>query len=132
MNGLGTLVENRMAINVSNYFWTLSSSPLINMSIFFFFWFFFSFLLPYLWHIYGHSQTRVQIGATAADLRHSCTGFKSHLWPMWQLWQHWILNPLTETRDQTRLLMDTSRVRNPLSHNRNSLIYLSLCKYCLD
>ena len=25
-------------------------------------------------------------------------------------WQHWILNPLSKARDQTRVLMDTSQV----------------------
>ena len=34
--------------------------------------------------------------------------------------QHRILNPLGKARDQTHILMDTSRVLNPLSHNRNS------------
>ena len=34
-------------------------------------------------------------------------------------WQH-DLNPLCEARDQTRILMGTSRVHNPLSHNRHS------------
>ena len=36
------------------------------------------------------------------------------------LWQHWILNPLSEVRDRTHILMDTSWVLNPLSHNKNS------------
>ena len=31
-----------------------------------------------------------------------------------------ILNPLSEARDQTHILMDTSRVHNLLSHNGNS------------
>ena len=31
-------------------------------------------------------------------------------------------NPLGRVRDQTSILMDTSWVRNPLSHNGNSLI----------
>ena len=31
-----------------------------------------------------------------------------------------ILNPLSEARDRTRVLMDTSGILNPLSHNRNS------------
>ena len=31
-----------------------------------------------------------------------------------------ILNPLSKARDQTCILMDTSRVLNPLSHNRNA------------
>ena len=35
--------------------------------------------------------------------------------------QRWILSPLSEARDRTCILMDTSQVLNPLSHNRNSL-----------
>ena len=35
-------------------------------------------------------------------------------------WQRRILNPLTEATDQAGILMDISRVCNPLSHNRNS------------
>ena len=34
--------------------------------------------------------------------------------------QCWILNPLSEARDRTHILMDTSRVYNPLSHSGNS------------
>ena len=34
--------------------------------------------------------------------------------------QSWILNLLSEARDWTGLLRDTSQVLNPLSHNRNS------------
>ena len=32
-----------------------------------------------------------------------------------------ILNPLSKAGDGTRILMDPSRVHNPLSHNTNSL-----------
>ena len=35
-------------------------------------------------------------------------------------WQHQILNPLSEARDGNHILMDTSWVLNPLSHNGNS------------
>ena len=35
-------------------------------------------------------------------------------------WHRQILNLLSETRDQTRILMDTSQVLNLLSHNGNS------------
>ena len=31
-----------------------------------------------------------------------------------------MLNPLSEARDQTHILMDASQVLNPPSHNRNS------------
>ena len=37
-----------------------------------------------------------------------------------------ILNLLSEARDRTHILMDTSRVPNPLSHNRNSLFNILL------
>ena len=37
--------------------------------------------------------------------------------------QHRIFNPLREARDQTFILMDTSQVCNPISHNGNSLKY---------
>ena len=42
------------------------------------------------------------------------------------LWQHWILNPLSEARDQTCILLDTSRILNPLSHNGNSAYFFFL------
>ena len=35
-------------------------------------------------------------------------------------WKFPILNPLSEARNQTRILMDASWVLNPLSHNGNS------------
>ena len=46
---------------------------------------------------YGGSQARVWIGAAAACLHHSSQ-------------KCWILNPLSEARDRTWVLMDTSRV----------------------
>ena len=47
---------------------------------------------------YGSSQARGQIRATAASLNHSP-------------WQHWILNPLSDARDGSCILMDPSQVR---------------------
>ena len=44
---------------------------------------------------YGSSQARGLIGATVASLHHSS-------------WQRQIPNPLSEARDQTRILMDPS------------------------
>ena len=35
-------------------------------------------------------------------------------------WQCWIFNPLSEARDRTCILMDTSWILNPRKHNRNS------------
>ena len=64
---------------------------------------------------YGGSRARGQIRASAAwtmpDLSHVFDLYHSSFW---------ILNPLSNARDPTRILMDPSRVRNPLSHNRNS------------
>ena len=44
-------------------------------------------------------------------------------------WQRLILNPVSEARDWTRILMDTSRVCNPLSHDGNSRMFLFLYFY---
>ena len=57
---------------------------------------------------YGSSQARSQIRATAAGLHHSHSnaGSKLCLWPISQQCQ--ILNPLSEARDRTCILMDTS------------------------
>ena len=38
--------------------------------------------------------------------------------------QHWILNPLSEARDPTCILMDTSHALHLLSHN----FWLKLCR----
>ena len=46
------------------------------------------------------------------DLRHICDLYHSS-------WQSWILNPLSRARDRTCILMDTSRVLNPLRLNRS-------------
>ena len=45
---------------------------------------------------YGGSQARGQIRAVAASLRHNSQ-------------QRWILNPVSEARDRTLILMDASR-----------------------
>ena len=64
-------------------------------------------------------KTKLQLPASTTatatqDLSHICNLYHH------SAWQHWILNPLSEPRDQTCILMGTSRVCNPLSHNRNS------------
>ena len=46
--------------------------------------------------------------------------------------QCWILNPLIEARDQTHVLMDTSRFCNPLSHNGNSLVFILNSIFIID
>ena len=72
---------------------------------------------------YGISQARGQIGAAAASLHHSHSNTKSELClqsaPQPQ--QHRILNPLSEARDWTHILMDPGWVLQPLSHEGNSL-----------
>ena len=40
------------------------------------------------------------------------------------LQQHQILNPHSKAKDGNHILMDTSQILNPLSHNRNSQFYL--------
>ena len=70
---------------------------------------------------YGSSQPMGQIRLAAAvyttatamlDPSHICD-------PGCGLQQHQILSSLSEARDRTCILMDTSHVLNPLSHNGN-------------
>ena len=68
-------------------------------------------------------QLLAYITATATwDPSHICDLHHS-------FWQCWTLNSLSKARDQTHILMDTSRVLNPLSHNGNSFIlfYFIFC-----
>ena len=71
---------------------------------------------------YGTSQARGQIGAAAASPHHSRSNARSKpcLRPTPQLTA--TVGPLSEARDQTCILMDTSWVLNPLSHNGNSFL----------
>ena len=81
---------------------------------------FFFFLFRAELMAYGSSQARCQIGATAAGLCHSHAPSELNCNLCHSSRQCQILNPLSEARDQTFILMDTSQVLNPLSHNRNS------------
>ena len=73
--------------------------------------FFFCFLGPYLPHIYGGSQARgresklqlLSYTTATATWHPSCVCNLHH-----SSRQGWILNPLSEARDPTRVLMDTS------------------------
>ena len=75
------------------------------------------FLGPHLWHMKVprlgvESQLQLPGYATAIatqDPSHVCSLLHGSR-------QRWILNPLSEARDQTCILMDTSRILNPLSH----------------
>ena len=62
------------------------------------------------------SQAGSRIGAIAACLRHnhSNAGSRLSLWPThtYSSWQCRILNPLSEARDRTCIIMDTSWVRH--------------------
>ena len=62
---------------------------------------------------YGSSQARGQIRATAAGLHHSHNNAGlSHIYNLHHSSQQcWILNPLSEARDQIHLLMDTAQIR---------------------
>ena len=79
---------------------------------------FFFFLGLHLWHMkfpgYGLNWS------CTCQPTHSHSNAGSELCLHRSLQQHQILNPLSEARDQACILMDTSRVLNLLSHNRNS------------
>ena len=103
--------------------WTVT---MIIFSFFFFFWF----LGPYLWYM-EVPKLRVELelklpayitATTIWNLSHVCVLHPSS-------WQHQMLDPMSEARDQTRILRDISRVPNPLSHNRNSLIFFFFLVY---
>ena len=66
------------------------------------------------------TELQLQAYTTATimqDLSHICDLHHS-------LWQHQSLNPLREARDRTHILMNTSWVPNPLSHNGNSCTHI--------
>ena len=88
--------------------------PLVITESFFFFFFFFFFfcLFRAAYTAYGGSQARGPIGAVAAGLyqSHSNTGSGCDCNLYHSSWQRQILNPLSEARDQTRVLMDSSQV----------------------
>ena len=83
---------------------------------------FFFFLFRAAPSTFGSSQARGRIGAAAAGLHHSrCNvGSKPRLQPTPQLRATQVLNPLSEARDGTQVLVNSSRVHNRLSHDGNS------------
>ena len=93
--------------------------------IFFFFYLFIFFLFRATPVAHGSSQARSQITATAMwVLNHICDLRCS-------LWKCQILNPENEAGNQIPILMDTSRVLNPLSLNGNSRILSFLWSFIL-
>ena len=81
---------------------------------------------------HGSSQAGVSIRAAAASLHHSHSNAESkpYLQPTPQLTAMPDPNPLSNAGDQTHILMDTSLVRNPLSHNGNSWRVIILALLC--
>ena len=72
---------------------------------------------------YGSSQASGPIGgaATQADTTATATPDLSCVCDLHHSSRrHWILNSLSEARNQTCILMDTSWIFNPLSHSGNS------------
>ena len=76
---------------------------------------FFSLFLRAAPMAYGSSWARGQIRAAAAGLYHNHSNARS-------------FNPLSEARNQTCILIDTSQVLNLLIHNRTSILFLLLLK----
>ena len=63
-------------------------------------------------------ESELQLLAYAAA---TATPDPSHLCDLHgSLHQHRILNPLSEARDRTHILMDASQIHEPLSQDRNS------------
>ena len=61
--------------------------------------------------VYGGSQARGRIGATAAGLTHRETRGLSHVCDLYhRSRQRWIHDPLSKARDRTCILIDTSRI----------------------
>ena len=82
---------------------------------FFFFFFFFCLFRAAPWHT-EVPRLGVEFGATA-----TATLDPSHIWDLHcSLWQWQILNPDSKAGNRTCILVDTSRVLNPLSYNGNS------------
>ena len=83
---------------------------------------FFFFLGPHLWHM---EVPRLLLNQSCSCLRTYATATAtqdpSRIYDLCRsLQQHWILNPLNEVRDRTHILVNTSWILNPLSHNGNS------------
>ena len=78
---------------------------------------------PQLWHMeipWLGVKSKLQLPAYTIEMpnpSHVCSLHSSS-------WKCWILNPLSESRDRTCILMDTSRVCNSLSYNRDSYTML--------
>ena len=108
-------VSSWMLVGFTNR-WAMTGTPLDTIFNFFSF-LFLCLLFRAAPMTYGTSQVRGRIGAQLSA--YTTARSEPRLWPTPQLWQR-ILNPVNEARNQTRILMVTSQVHNPLSHKGNS------------
>ena len=105
---------------------SLKKSQMSFFSFFFFFFFFFGILGPHLQHmeiprLVVQSELQLLAYATVTAMPDPSHSGELHHSPQ----QHRILNPLSKVRDQTHIFMDASWVLNLLSHDRNSIFFLS-------
>ena len=82
--------------------------------------------------VYRDSQARGPVGTVVTGLCHShSTRDPSRVCDLHHSsWQHRILNPVSKAREWTHILMDASRIRQPLSHDGNSQCWLFLFCFC--
>ena len=88
--------------------------PFLSLSLFFFFFFLFM-VTP---EAYGSSRPGVELELLCYSHSNTNLSHVDHL--CHSLWQRQILNPLSEARDQTHILMVSSQVLNLPRHNGNS------------
>ena len=96
----------------------------VNKFICFIYLFIFAFLGPHLQHMEVPQLQSNQSYSCLADTTATATQGLDHICDLHHSSQQCqSFNPLSEARDQIRILMDTSWVHNPLSHKRNSLYH---------
>ena len=96
---------------ISGFDRVVEGKRLNELMVLFLFFYFFCFLRPHQWHMESlrlgvELELQLMTYATAPaawDLSCSCDLLHSS-------WQHWILNPWSEARDRTHVLMDASQV----------------------
>ena len=84
---------------------------------------------------YRSSQARGRIGAVATSLSHSHSMLDlSHICnnPHHSSWQFWIPNPLSEARDQARVLTDPNRLRYHWATMGTPSIFFLPLFFCLS
>ena len=101
---------------------TISETSEYHIYLFLCAFFFFSFFHAHGIWMFPGSQARSQIrAAVPAYATAIATWDPNYICDLHcSSWQHQILNALSEARDWTCILMDTSRVLNLLSHNKKS------------